>query len=143
MDSTMSPRQEDKKEPVLGNSESSDEQEMEAEDDLVNEDDFDLEGKQYKSEGCGFNSRSKIIRDFTEIAALNENLDNLNAALDTIEQRADDMKEKVLQLLMSNREIMKELREEQKTGDGAGGSGSDKTDGGQCNHHPGKPADEA
>lgn len=28
----------------------------------------------------------------SEIAAINENLDNLNSVLDTIEQRADDMK---------------------------------------------------
>lgn len=68
---------------------------------------------------------------FAEIEALNENLDDLNSVLDTIEQRADDMKTRLLELLMSNREIMKCLREE---GEGS----ADK-----CNHHPGKPADEA
>lgn len=73
-----------------------------------------------------------------EIAALNENLDNLNAALDTIEQRADSMKEKVLELLMSNREITKALREEQKTPIETTGDS-----GGQCNHRKGDPAEEA
>lgn len=47
----MSPKQEEKKEPVSGNTGSSDEQEMEdveeQDEDLVNEDDFDLEGKKW------------------------------------------------------------------------------------------------
>lgn len=71
-----------------------------------------------------------------EIEALNDNLDDLNSVLDTIEQRADDMKAKLLELLMSNREIMKSLRE--------GGGDDDEGDiADKCNHHPGKPADEA
>lgn len=49
MDKEMSPRQEDKKEPVLGNGNgSSDEQEMEAVDDelMEGEGELDLQGKQ-------------------------------------------------------------------------------------------------
>lgn len=79
----------------------------------------------------------KHYDSIAEIAALNENLDNLNAALDTIEQRADSMKEKVLELLMSNREITKALREEQHSQIEPTG------DSGQCNHRKGDPAKEA
>lgn len=74
-----------------------------------------------------------------EIAALNENIDNLNSVLDTIEQRADDMREKVMALLLSNREIRKELQAEKKRVE----DGDGKDDEPSCNHPPGKPADEA
>lgn len=136
----MSPRQEDKKEPVLGNGNgSSDEQEMEAVDDelMEGEGELDLQGKQDEHLIWSYFSRPETI---AEIAALNENIDNLNSVLDTIEQRADDMREKVMALLLSNREIRKALQEENKAAES--GNSADG-DGGKCNHHPGKPADEA
>lgn len=141
----MSPRQEDKKEPLNGNGTgnpgSSDEQEM----DVVNEDDdlvegegeLDLEGKLITIPLKSFVHIKLCI--LPEIAALNENIDNLNSVLDTIEQRADDMREKVMALLLSNREIRKELQAEKKRVE----DGDGKDDEPSCNHPPGKPADEA
>lgn len=48
MDNNMGARKEDKKEPQPGNPESSEQQDMDAEDDeLGDEDEFDLQGKEY------------------------------------------------------------------------------------------------
>lgn len=48
----------------------------------------------------------------SEIANVDNNLDLLNSALDTIEERADRIRAQLLELLTSNREIRQSLREE-------------------------------
>lgn len=47
-----------------------------------------------------------------EIASVSDNLDSLASALDLIEERADRIREQLLQLLSSNREIRESLRQE-------------------------------
>lgn len=47
-----------------------------------------------------------------EIASVSDNLDSLASALDLIEERADRIREQLLDLLTSNREIRESLREE-------------------------------
>lgn len=49
---------------------------------------------------------------FTEIANVADNLDSLESALDLIEERADRIREQLLELLTSNREIRQSIREE-------------------------------
>jgi hypothetical protein len=46
---------------------------------------------------------------------VNSSLDNLNSALDHIENCADNIKSQLLELLMSNREILKEIKEQNES----------------------------
>lgn len=55
---------------------------------------------------------------FAEIANVANNLDSLNTVLDTIEERADQIRSQLLELLTSNREIRQSLREEYGQNDG-------------------------
>lgn len=48
----------------------------------------------------------------TEIENVSENIDVLNSALDSIEERADRIRAQLLELLSSNREIRQSIREE-------------------------------
>lgn len=65
-------------------------------------------------------ARPKILKHFAfyfcfgyeEIANVANNLDSLNTALDTIEERADSIRAQLLELLASNREIRQSIREE-------------------------------
>lgn len=43
---------------------------------------------------------------------MNNNLDNLNDVLDYFEKRTDDIKAELLNLLLSNREILQTMKEE-------------------------------
>lgn len=49
---------------------------------------------------------------WTEIANVSDNLDSLESALDLIEERADRIREQLLELLTSNREIRQSIQEE-------------------------------
>lgn len=49
---------------------------------------------------------------FAEIANVADNLDSLESALDLIEERADRIREQLLELLTSNREIRQSIQEE-------------------------------
>lgn len=51
--------------------------------------------------------------NFIEIDAVNEHLDSLNSALDAIEQRNDDIRAQLLDLLHSNREIRESMQQQQ------------------------------
>lgn len=53
-----------------------------------------------------------------EIANVADNLDSLNSVLDTIEERADQIRAQLLELLTSNREIRQSLREENEKNQG-------------------------
>ncbi|XP_055300731.1 UPF0184 protein CG14818 [Sitodiplosis mosellana] len=50
--------------------------------------------------------------DLEEIANVADNLDSLESALDVIEERADRIREQLLELLTSNREIRQSIQEE-------------------------------
>lgn len=54
----------------------------------------------------------------SEIANVANNLDSLNSVLDTIEERADQIRAQLLELLSSNREIRQSLREENEKNQG-------------------------
>lgn len=54
------------------------------------------------------------MHHIVEIATVNNNLDSLNTALDVIEQRADSIRAKLLELLTSNREIYQSIQEEKE-----------------------------
>ncbi|XP_029711635.1 UPF0184 protein AAEL002161 [Aedes albopictus] len=56
--------------------------------------------------------------------SVNSYLDSLNSALDAIEQRNDDLKEQLLSLLQSNREIRQSMQAENAKRTEGGGSGS-------------------
>lgn len=58
-----------------------------------------------------------------EIESVNNHLDSLNSALDAIEQRNDDIRAQLLELLNSNRAIRQELQQETRPGVGGGGGG--------------------
>jgi uncharacterized protein Yka (UPF0111/DUF47 family) len=45
-------------------------------------------------------------------------LDQLNSVLDHIENQTDNIKDQLIQLLMSNREILKEMKEQNGTSNG-------------------------
>lgn len=62
--------------------------------------------------------------------------------LDNIERQADDVKAKLLELLMSNREIIQTIKEESASGGEVAPEPSSSSES-KCNHHPGKPAPEA
>lgn len=47
---------------------------------------------------------------FAEIESVNDHLDSLNSALDAIEQRNDDIRAQLIELLNSNRAIRQELQ---------------------------------
>lgn len=49
---------------------------------------------------------------YIEIANVADNLNSLESALDLIEERADRIREQLLELLNSNREIRQSIREE-------------------------------
>lgn len=53
---------------------------------------------------------------FAEIESVNNHLDSLNSALDAIEQRNDDIRAQLLELLNSNRAIRQELQEQVRPG---------------------------
>lgn len=53
-----------------------------------------------------------IILFFSEIETVSNNLDSLNSALDFIEQRNDDIRAQLLELLSSSREIRQSIRDE-------------------------------
>lgn len=54
----------------------------------------------------------------SEIANVADNLDSLNSVLDTIEERADQIRAQLLELLTSNREIRQSIREENENNQG-------------------------
>lgn len=64
---------------------------------------------------------------FLEIANVDNNLDLLNSALDTIEERADRIRAQLLELLTSNREIRQSLREENEKSGKDDGDDADST----------------
>uniref|UniRef100_A0A6B2EL37 Uncharacterized protein n=1 Tax=Phlebotomus kandelakii TaxID=1109342 RepID=A0A6B2EL37_9DIPT len=72
---------------------------------------------------------ASVNNDLDEIDLVNNSLDSLNSALDAIEQRADSMRSQLLELLMSNREILKELQEEYKPGSGNSPDGGSTSNG--------------
>lgn len=59
-----------------------------------------------------------IISLISEIANVADNLDSLNSVLDTIEERADQIRAQLLELLTSNREIRQSLKEENEKNQG-------------------------
>lgn len=59
----------------------------------------------------------KCLSFFIEIANVAENLDSLASALDLIEERADRIREQLLELLSSNREIRESIQQENATQD--------------------------
>lgn len=64
---------------------------------------------------------------------MSENIDVLNSALDSIEERADRIRAQLLELLSSNREIRQSIREENenvqhKDNDDPSGSASPSND---------------
>ncbi|XP_059618794.1 UPF0184 protein AAEL002161-like [Phlebotomus argentipes] len=61
------------------------------------------------------NILESINDDLDEIDLVSDSLDSLNSALDAIEQRANNMRTMLIELQMSNRELLKELREDNKT----------------------------
>ena len=53
---------------------------------------------------------------FLEFESVSAEIDNLNSVLDKMESNVDNIKDQLISILMSNREILKELKEEnQKT----------------------------
>ncbi|XP_058816444.1 UPF0184 protein AAEL002161 [Topomyia yanbarensis] len=54
-----------------------------------------------------------------EFESVNNYLDSLNSALDAIEQRNDDLKAQLLNLLQSNREIRQSMQEENAKSSGS------------------------
>lgn len=61
---------------------------------------------------------------FLEYEQVSEELDNLNGILDTMESNVDNIKDQLLSILMSNREILKELKEENQKAKGDSDDGS-------------------
>lgn len=55
-----------------------------------------------------------IYSHFLEFENVSAEIDNLNAFLDTMESNVDNIKDQLLSILMSNREILTELKEENK-----------------------------
>jgi len=50
--------------------------------------------------------------DLEEFESVSAEIDNLNSVLDTMESNVDNIKDQLISILMSNREILKELKEE-------------------------------
>jgi len=57
-------------------------------------------------------SRQTVEEDLNEIDSVDSNLDSLNSVLDFIEQRTDNIKAQLLELLNSSREIRHSIIEE-------------------------------
>ncbi|XP_055533908.1 UPF0184 protein AAEL002161 [Wyeomyia smithii] len=62
------------------------------------------------------NEDEDIEVSLDEFDSVNNYLDSLNSALDMIEQRNDDLKAQLLNLLQSNREIRQSMQEEYAKG---------------------------
>lgn len=75
------------------------------------EDELDaLQGK--KSKIKNIEIMLKKTFKIPEIETVNNNLDNLNDVLDYFEKRTDDIKAELINLLLSNREILQTMKEE-------------------------------
>lgn len=86
----------------------------------------DLEGEIWASK-LSISCRKLIKTYFLEYESVSEELDNLNGILETMENNVDNIKDQLLSILMSNREILKELKDENekaKTSSGGGDSTS-------------------
>lgn len=69
----------------------------------------------------------------TEIENVSDNIDLLNSALDSIEERADRIRAQLLELLSSNREIRQSIREENEKLQPTNNDGNDDTSGSSSN----------
>lgn len=76
----------------------------------------DLEGEGF----FRFNYSDDINEtNFLEFESVSAEIDNLNGILDAMESNVDNIKDQLMSILESNREILKELKEEnQKSADG-------------------------
>ncbi|XP_031628881.1 UPF0184 protein CG14818 [Contarinia nasturtii] len=73
--------------------------------------------------------------DLEEIANVADNLDSLESALDMIEERADRIREQLLELLTSNREIRQSIKEENdKLREGQSQESSDVSNSSEANN---------
>jgi hypothetical protein len=54
---------------------------------------------------------------FSEFESVNNEIDSINAFLDSLETNVDNIKDQLMTIMSSNREILKELKEEQKNGE--------------------------
>lgn len=80
------------------------------------------------------------INLFLEIANVADNLDSLNSVLDTIEERADQIRAQLLELLTSNREIRQSLREENEKNQGLCQQSSEQKHDGESDDAESSPA---
>lgn len=80
----------------------------------------DLEGKKYNISSTRSENNRKInLKIFLEFESVSAELDNLNSVLDTMESNVDNIKDQLISILMSNREILKELKEENQKSEAA------------------------
>jgi len=82
-----------------------------------------------------------------EFSALNRQLDQLQSALDEIESRNADIHKELLEILHSNREVRRTMREDVEGGDDAGGSNSSNNivpdgESNKTSSHSSTPSDE-
>lgn len=68
----------------------------------------DLNGNKFSARW----SKEKSFSFFTEIDSVDSNLDSINSVLDFIEQRTDNIRAQLLELLTSSREIRQSIIEE-------------------------------
>jgi hypothetical protein len=88
----------------------------------------DIEGglRRFEAEKDG----KLIWKYFLEFENVSAEIDNLNTVLDNMESQADNIKDQLMSILMSNREILQELKAEnqkaEESKDGASPAGSDE-----------------
>ncbi|XP_065078200.1 UPF0184 protein AAEL002161 [Ochlerotatus camptorhynchus] len=81
------------------------------------------------------NEDEEIDVPLDDFDSVNSYLDSLNSALDAIEQRNDDLKDQLLNLLQSNREIRQSMQEENAKRSGGGSAPEPETTSGESMQH--------